>query len=959
MTTFSGISKLYSWAKKASLGLLIWGSSSLLAQAQPTVFWQEDFTTPQPGWVLNTDPGLINGSAPTGGNTWIINDRYYTGGGGGLGCFIARASPSRASGPMGGAYLHIHDSQGSIDALCPDAAGGAFFNASGANRRAAVSPVINTQGRSNVTFKFYAAVNGAASAYGMVDFSTDGGTTWNVAPMRDQNNQLVTQFNNRNTWRLYTSTPASDIYANRANLRFRFVWVNGGAGTDPPFMVDNISLESSRGLTLVSANGTTGTTYCPGETPDIRFSTSPTFSANTIITAQMSASADFANVAATASFNLGGTPAQTGNFGLQVPCNAPAGNYFIRLISSEGDTSRPALPVTVRAVTPSNLTLNVDTICAGTSYTYNAIWAGTCGDPEYRWFVNGSRQSNATSSFVYTPTAGDIIRVDVRKRGFCDDPDSVSTATVIPVVLPLVTPTLALANLSSSTLCAGQIANLRARVAGLSTGITYRWYVDNVLQIGQADSAFNFNPSTDGDFVVRAEIIGAGRCVSTTPVTQTINISRTSQVVPTVALTNTSGETLCQGASVNFTTNSAGGGDNPIFRWYVNGTVVGGQTGATYTYVPNNGDSIRVELLSSSPCRTIDVVSSTSYIANVLTTAPPTLTLQAPTTVCNNGAPITIGSTASEAGTRRWFVDGVLITSATGNDYTFTPVAGASSVTIRSVIVTTRSCATPDSASAETTINLSPAVNPTISLVQGSTPACPGATVTMVSTATNTGNATYQWWVNGTAVSGTGANLVGVFAAGDVIKVKVTTTESCFIRVADSSEVTVAGFGGVVLATCAVPSDIRIGETKTYSASASGSGEISYIFNFGNGQSRSSTTGSVEYAYPEKGVFTYQVIALDNNGCRDTCSQSVEVKGARVIPNVITPNNDNVNDEFEVQPISLDNFKLNIYNRYGTQVFSTEDPSKRFKAEGLPAGEYFYNISMDGQVVKGWVTVLK
>ena len=83
------------------------------------------------------------------------------------------------------------------------------------------------------------------------------------------------------------------------------------------------------------------------------------------------------------------------------------------------------------------------------------------------------------------------------------------------------------------------------------------------------------------------------------------------------------------------------------------------------------------------------------------------------------------------------------------------------------------------------------------------------------------------------------------------------------------------------------------------------------------------------------------------------------------IPNVITPNSDGSNDQFEIK--GLNKFvsnKLTIFTRWGDSIFEKENYQNNWKAEGLVAGTYFYVIEVveengESQSFKGWIQVIK
>ena len=82
------------------------------------------------------------------------------------------------------------------------------------------------------------------------------------------------------------------------------------------------------------------------------------------------------------------------------------------------------------------------------------------------------------------------------------------------------------------------------------------------------------------------------------------------------------------------------------------------------------------------------------------------------------------------------------------------------------------------------------------------------------------------------------------------------------------------------------------------------------------------------------------------------------------VPNVLTANNDAVNDYFEVISEGIDDFHLFLLNRYGQVMFESTDASFKWPAESAPAGVYYWRITYttcanEVKEEKGWVHVIK
>lgn len=130
----------------------------------------------------------------------------------------------------------------------------------------------------------------------------------------------------------------------------------------------------------------------------------------------------------------------------------------------------------------------------------------------------------------------------------------------------------------------------------------------------------------------------------------------------------------------------------------------------------------------------------------------------------------------------------------------------------------------------------------------------------------------------------------------------------------------------------------------------------SYAYSWTLGDGTTSTLNDFVHHYPEDGTYT-----VTFNAVNDYCSYSKEIIIPIItirIPNVITPNEDGLNDALVVE--ASDQVNLKIYNRWGTLVFSDEDYQNNWTASTLHGGVYFYKIDVKNETAcKGWVQILK
>ncbi len=82
------------------------------------------------------------------------------------------------------------------------------------------------------------------------------------------------------------------------------------------------------------------------------------------------------------------------------------------------------------------------------------------------------------------------------------------------------------------------------------------------------------------------------------------------------------------------------------------------------------------------------------------------------------------------------------------------------------------------------------------------------------------------------------------------------------------------------------------------------------------------------------------------------------------IPNFISPNNDGINDFWEIEGVELlSGYNLIIFDKYGKVVYSTTEYDNswnaRYNNQDLPDGTYFYHFSKDKSHYKGFISVVR
>jgi len=104
------------------------------------------------------------------------------------------------------------------------------------------------------------------------------------------------------------------------------------------------------------------------------------------------------------------------------------------------------------------------------------------------------------------------------------------------------------------------------------------------------------------------------------------------------------------------------------------------------------------------------------------------------------------------------------------------------------------------------------------------------------------------------------------------------------------------------------------------------------------------------YTFPNPGTYYVDLIVEAGKGCRDTVSDTISVTDVLEAPNIFSPNDDGINDVFVVKSNGVNEFVLDVFNRWGAIVYS--QTARRLQWDGrtsagvlLPCGNYFYHIT--------------
>lgn len=136
----------------------------------------------------------------------------------------------------------------------------------------------------------------------------------------------------------------------------------------------------------------------------------------------------------------------------------------------------------------------------------------------------------------------------------------------------------------------------------------------------------------------------------------------------------------------------------------------------------------------------------------------------------------------------------------------------------------------------------------------------------------------------------------------------------------------------------------------------------SYSWNYGDG-STSTSFNAPPHTYNFVGTYTVQ-LEISNGTCSDVSSMVITVipypDPIVHIPNVFTPNGDQVNDEFFFDMQYVKSIEIRIFNRWGNKILEMNDINSKWdgKENGndVSDGVYFYQytlVDLNGKMTKG------
>lgn len=442
----------------------------------------------------------------------------------------------------------------------------------------------------------------------------------------------------------------------------------------------------------------------------------------------------------------------------------------------------PAADPTIRILATSTL------ICSGEEVTFNIQQQSSEGDtPTYQWLLNGNAIAGETGITFKSSTLAnnDEISLRLTSNALCVTTNPVVSEPIAIEVSSEVTPMVTIKP-DPEKICEGETYTIIIDESeGGGPTPAYQWYVNGVLESGATDTIFTKPDLQEGDEVY-VVLTSSSSCATVSDDDSNVHtVSFTEPVTPKVTIKADS-DSVCSGSeyciSVDELENE---GTSPTYAWYINGVQDTSVTGKQFckTGLEEN-DKVMVKLTSSESCISNDVVESNAITVTYATSLVPKVSIKSDnTSVCSSSEYcISIDEVENEGTnpTYVWYVNDIVDSSITGIQFCKTGLQEGDKVFVE--LTSSSNCANSDPVKSDPIIiKFAEDVTTKVSIkeIDGATN---DESCFEVDTVVNEGTSpTYQWYVNGSAVSGeTNTKFCNAkLSSNDVIKVGLISSSAC------------------------------------------------------------------------------------------------------------------------------------------------------------------------------------
>lgn len=590
-------------------------------------------------------------------------------------------------------------------------------------------------------------------------------------------------------------------------------------------------------------------------------------------------------------------------------------NVSLTVTNVNGCDSTVVIPVTVN-VFPQAI-YSVDTVCVGTptSFTDNST-----GLPnQWTWNFGDGTNSNAGPlvTHIYPSSGSFLTSLTVSSGAGCTH-----TSFQIVVVRSDVQAGISVAN----AICENNVLAINDNsIVTTGTILSQTWDFGDGSPLATTFNTTHIYP-TAGTYVITHVVVSDGGCASTAY--DTVIVSPLPQANFTTANT-------CQNQSSNFIDASAG----TISTWNWNFGDGGTAFTQNPTHVYNTNGSYTATLIVTTGAGCMDTASRpitiypqpiASFTSNVVCWGDTTQLTNMSTT-----------ATGSIVGAWWDFGDGNTSTNYSPQ-HVFSIQNSSFNVTL--AVVTNFGCVD----TVTQTVNTHPL--PQFNFGPQQTSGCEDFTTTFTDNSTVSGGTIVNWlWDFGDGNLTFTPSPTHTYDDPGSYYVSLTLTTSYGCTMADTLNFPIVVYPKPIAEFSESPNSTSIYEPNIQFNDLSVGATM---WDWDLGDNETSIMQNPYHTYPDTGVFIVTQIAINQYGCRDTVQHPIKISGESsvYIPNAFTPNSNGLNDVFAPKLFGILEFKMLIFDRWGNEIFKTDDMLEGWNGRYKGVGEvvqqdvYVYKI---------------